>query len=150
MSNSTTSDFYCHLLSAKGPGASCPGAKCMSTGNSSSNNNAESGTEEQLRHLLELLRIKASTHVLSWVLAPDDADAGGIQRLTSAYHYLMSAGEIVRRRSSETAVTFLYLPLPPTKESDHAKYLQCLATLTENWPPTLMVRGVSPVTSTTL
>ena len=65
---------------------------------------------------------------------------------------------MVRKRSSETAVIFLYLPKLPriqnsTKE-DHDKkaenYLTNLELLTNHWPPTLLVRGVSPVTSTTL
>ena len=99
--------------------------------------------------MLELLRIRATTHVLNWV--PDFEDEGSnlsSARLTPAY--LKSAGETVRRRSSETAVTFLYLPIPPDRPTDYAKYLKSLTTLTEQWPPTLMVRGVSPVTSTTL
>ena len=102
--------------------------------------------EEELKHMLELLRIRATTHVLNWV--PDMDEEFSVDRLTAAY--LMSACETVRRRSSETAVTFLYLPTPPTKEEDYVKYLDSLAILTDNWPPTLMIRGVSPVTSTTL
>ena len=110
-------------------------------------------SEEELRHMLELLRIQATTHVLNWVpeMPTDDEvthDEAPENRLTAAY--LMSACETVRRRSSETAVTFLYLPSPPTKERDYVKYLDSLTTLTDNWPPTLMIRGVSPVTSTTL
>lgn len=97
--------------------------------------------------MLELLRINATTHVLNWE-AEDESDNAGVERLTSAY--LMSACETVRRRSTETAVTFLYLPRPPSRTGDYAKYLDCLETLTDNWPPTLLVRGVSPVTSTTL
>ena len=97
--------------------------------------------------MLELLRSNASTHVLNW--EPEmETQSIGVERLTPAY--LMSACETVRRRSSETAVTFLYVPIPPPNKADYAKYLDCLTTLTENWPPTLMVRGVSPVTSTTL
>ena len=97
--------------------------------------------------MLELLRINASTHVLNWV--PEmECESAGVERLTLPY--LMSACETVRRRSSETAVTFLYVPIPPPSEADYTKYLDSLTTLTENWPPTLMVRGVSPVTSTTL
>ena len=72
--------------------------------------------------------------------------------------YLKSACEMVRKRSSETAVIFLYLPKPPriqnsTKEDHETKaesYLTNLEVLTNHWPPTLLVRGVSPVTSTTL
>ena len=72
--------------------------------------------------------------------------------------YLKSACEMVRLRSSETAVTFLYLPKLPrldssSKEENVSKaenYLTNLDILTNHWPPTLLVRGVSPVTSTTL
>mgnify|MGYP001469003741 FL=1 len=100
--------------------------------------------------MLELLRIQATTHVLNWVPEVDvsSQEASAENHLTAAY--LMSACETVRRRSSETAVTFLYLPSPPNKERDYVKYLDSLTTLTDNWPPTLMIRGVSPVTSTTL
>ena len=55
----------------------------------------------------------------------------------------------IQKRSSETAVAFLYLPEPPP-ETEAEFYLDSLTALTDNWPPTLMVRGVSPVTSTTL
>ena len=71
--------------------------------------------------------------------------------------YLRSANETVRKRSTETAVAFLYLPEPPRSsggsggaEAEAEAYLDSLATLTADWPPTLLVRGVSPVMSTTL
>ena len=88
--------------------------------------------------------------------------------------YLLSAADAVRRRSADTAVVFLYLPQPPpsarvvsktpsssssataatseapSQPSEAEEYLKALETLTEEWPPTLMVRGVSPVTSITL
>ena len=48
----------------------------------------------------------------------------GVERLTLGY--LMSACETVRRRSSETAVTFLYVPIPPPNEADYEKYLSIL------------------------
>jgi hypothetical protein len=100
--------------------------------------------------MLELLRIKASTHVLNWVPESEPLASSNelnIDRLTPAY--LKSACETVRRRSGETAVTFLYMPMPPTSKN-HDNYLDFLASLTNHWPPTLIVRGVSPVTSTTL
>ena len=113
-----------------------------------------SNTEELLAHMLELLRIKATTHILNWVPEKTNKNESsnpqsGLERLTTAF--LKSACETVRRRSTETAVTFLYLPAPPSgKEEYYVKYLDALTSLTNNWPPTLMVRGVSPVTSTTL
>ncbi len=104
----------------------------------------------ELKQMLEMLRINASTHVLNWEPEASQENQGSsiADRLSVAY--LMSACELVRRRSSETAVTFLYLPLPPAKSCDYAQYVDSLTTLTDNWPPTLLIRGVSPVTSTTL
>ena len=145
--------------------------------------------------MLNLLRIKAETHLLHWhslenyisgQFSFDRRDIGcNDQSVEDKRHekcsmdndtndgstpdndastpdknilYLQSACEMVRKRSSETAVIFLYLPKPPriqnsTKE-DHDKkaenYLTNLELLTNHWPPTLLVRGVSPVTSTTL
>ena len=138
--------------------------------------------------MLNLLRIKAETHLLHWYslenyiidqLPFDRRDIGcNDQSVEDERHdtrsngsdtnnestpdktilYLQSACEMVRKRSSETAVTFLYLPKPPriqnsTKEDHNTKaenYLTNLEVLTNHWPPTLLVRGVSPVTSTTL
>ena len=116
-----------------------------------------SNTEELLAHMLELLRIKATTHILNWVPKNKNQNEAfyghqvndNLEGLTTAF--LKSACETVRRRSTETAVTFLYLPAPPSgNEEYYVKYLDALTSLTDNWPPTLMVRGVSPVTSTTL
>ena len=54
-----------------------------------------------------------------------------------------------RSVSPDKQAAFLYLPEPPP-ETEAEFYLDSLTALTDNWPPTLMVRGVSPVTSTTL
>ena len=136
--------------------------------------------------MLNLLRINAETHLLHWCslenYIPDDCSYvdkdGGSTEPSDTEHgksstgikineentknktlsYLRSSCQMVRARSSETAVTFLYLPEPPriknsTKEENINKaetYLTNLEVLTNHWPPTLLVRGVSPVTSTTL
>ena len=86
---------------------------------------------------------------------------GSAQSSRPRISFLKSACEMVRCRSSKTAVTFLYLSNPPplqvrtsvSKEEAVCvaeNYLGDLEILTNYWPPTLLVRGVSPVTSTTL
>lgn len=71
--------------------------------------------------------------------------------------FLKNVNEMISEHSSSTAVTFLYLPTPPasgnnSKKSSQEKkaYLEKLDILTANLPPTLLVHGISPVTSTTL
>lgn len=130
-----------------------------------------------MRQMLELLRIPAeaqvlfnaqvrgqksgchkthsSIEVLHWdprqpSSGDDIQEAGASNQSGFSSEYLKSASEIVRRRSSDTAVTFLYMPKPPWDETEHARYYDELTMLTDNWPPTMIVRGVSPVTSITL
>ena len=138
--------------------------------------------ENELKDMLNLLRIKAETHLIHWhslenyisdQFSSERRDTGCREKsvedeghdkcsISSDTHdestpdkatlYLKSACEMVRKRSSETAVIFLYLPKPPRiQNSTKAEsYLTNLEVLTNHWPPTLLVRGVSPVTSTTL
>ena len=139
--------------------------------------------ENKLRNMLDILRIKAETHLLHWnsfeqfnekqeVVSAGESeeneqtrekdfelkgstDRNGEDILMA---YLKLASEMVRLKSSKTAVIFLYLPKLPRlqcqkKEENVAKaenYLENLEVLTHRWPPTLLVRGVSPVMSTTL
>ncbi|XP_059082779.1 solute carrier family 12 member 9-like [Tigriopus californicus] len=104
--------------------------------------------EEMLKNMLELLRVEAESHVLNWT--PESTELSTDPHVQLSNEYLSSACETVRRRSQDTAVSFLYLPRPPKIETDYVFYLDALTALTQNWPPTLLVRGVSPVTSITL
>lgn len=63
--------------------------------------------------------------------------------------YLTSINRIIQEHCDNTAVVFLYLPLP-NLSCNKKQYLQWLQMLSENLPPTLLVHGISPVTSTTL
>merc|ERR1712079_408903 len=144
------------------------------------------GEEQGLKNMLNLLRIRADTHLIPWCSLEeysmsadtsterDSGLSGGatqekstVRRIPEiseneeeiiqekSFLYLKATCEMVRRRSSETAVTFLYLPEPPASSHDTLNteekaakadtYLTNLEVLTNHWPPTLLVRGVSPV-----
>lgn len=69
--------------------------------------------------------------------------------------FFCSVNQIIRERSDATAVTFIYLAPPPRIDSPnwkqtHGCYLDLLTELTADLPPTILVHGVSAVTSTTL
>lgn len=69
---------------------------------------------------------------------------------------LFRANQIIRERSDQTAVSFLYLAAPPeytNEERDVHKstaYLELLTELTADLPPTILVHGIHAVNSTTL
>lgn len=61
--------------------------------------------------------------------------------------------QLIRNHSAETAVCFVYLPMPKELKGSNLQnvsYLNDLTDLTNNLPPTVLVHGVSAVTSTTL
>lgn len=69
--------------------------------------------------------------------------------------FIFRANEIIRERSDQTAVSFIYLAAPPKIEAADfeersKRYLELLTELTADLPPTILVHGVNTVTSTTL
>lgn len=67
---------------------------------------------------------------------------------------LLRVNQIIRDRSDQTAVAFLYLASPPKMDNNFAeysaRYIELLTELTYELPPTILVHGVSTVTITTL
>jgi solute carrier family 12 (potassium/chloride transporters), member 9 len=65
-----------------------------------------------------------------------------------------SINHLIRQNSDNSAAIFVYLPSPPETvrgQSPEAEtYLNLLTELTQGLPPTVLVRGVSSVISTTL
>lgn len=136
--------------------------------------------EKRLRKLLQMLRIAADIETVEeWgvveALLPRKPGAvigesecmGWINEDNPAWademeKYLGSVNGMIRRASDGTVISFVYLPQPPpprpqasegvkdSSNSLHARYLSALRIMTEGLPPTVLVHGVSLVTSTTL
>lgn len=115
------------------------------------------GGEEVARHrrhwegMLQLLRIEATISVVLW-----DHVAGLLDKDGPRDDYLRAVNAMIKQHSQTTAVLFLYLPPPPPPPgaagdySQRLAYLDQLELLTSGLPPTMLVHGISPVTSTTL
>ena len=72
-----------------------------------------------------------------------------------AYKCNYRVNQIIRERSDQTAVSFIYLAAPPNTNAPHweersERYMELLSELTAELPPTILVHGISTVTSTTL
>ncbi|KAJ8707536.1 hypothetical protein PYW08_010788 [Mythimna loreyi] len=118
--------------------------------------------EERLDKLLKLLRINATTHIVTEWPKLDEYSRFSNDDENSMYQrvplgYLQIVNNIIKRRSSEaTAVTFVQLPAPPKLTNTAADdsvcehYLKVLDEFTKDLPPTILVRGLKSVTSTAL
>ncbi|XP_044268359.1 solute carrier family 12 member 9 isoform X1 [Tribolium madens] len=99
---------------------------------------------EKLHLLLKKLRIAATPFpVPGW---SNVIESHGNQMET----YLKSVNNLILQQTSDTVVTFIYLPPPPNNDSEKEAYYQKLDIISRNLPPTMFVHGVSTVTSTTL
>jgi len=115
--------------------------------------------ENRFKQQLHLLRISASIHqVPEWSRLLASLRGGCVLQTSEevqvvadniARAYLQNVNEIIRQNSEQTALTFVYLP-PPPRVKNSGQFLQCLTELTADLPPTVLVHGVSAVTSTTL
>ena len=94
--------------------------------------------EQKLKRMLDILRIKAKTDLLPGNHKSEDEKD------------MQEMNELVMSRSKDTAVVFLYMPCLPHDDSKYPEFLDLLTKLTNFWPPTIIVRGVSPVMTTTL
>jgi len=89
-----------------------------------------------LRQQLRQLRIKARIVTV---------EQPNIEEETATSFQL---NQLLLENSTNSAVVFLYLPLPPKER--YLEYMSALSTVTDSLPPTVLVHGISPVTSTNL
>nr|XP_060623311.1 solute carrier family 12 member 9-like [Anolis sagrei ordinatus] len=120
------------------------------------------GQEDKLRQLLKDLRIQADIHTVLWdnVVAlhwhnREQVSEGHITNFPGnaacvSNEYLSAVNQLILEQSSSPTVRFLYLPRPPADTNLYLRYLEQLEVLTRGLGPTLLVHGVSAVTSTEL
>lgn len=118
--------------------------------------------EDKLRQLLKDLRIQADIHTVQWddVVAlhwhnRQEEEEGHAMNFPGnvacvSEEYLSAVNQLISQQSSAPTVRFLYLPRPPADTSLYVTYLAQLEALTRGLGPTLLVHGVSAVTSTEL
>ncbi|KAI3409896.1 hypothetical protein GPALN_006270 [Globodera pallida] len=113
--------------------------------------------EQQLKGMLEQLRIKAKSVMVPWdhvVQHIDKTMATRVGRTSDitdyAEKFVRAVNETIQRNSSGAAVCFLNLPPPPPDGTKAEQYLAKLRLLTDSLPPTLLVHGLASVISTAL
>lgn len=121
--------------------------------------------KQKWQNMLLMLRIDAAIQVVNWDnvtstlldqqnnsnnLTDSGVNSDENETKSVTETYLKSVNSLIREQSTNTSVTFLYLPSPSIKKSSRKLYLKRLDLMTTDLPPTLLVHGISPVTSTTL
>lgn len=107
--------------------------------------------EETFRELLKKLRIRASIKIVPWDsvvqhhVQPDKEPSRALSE-----DFLSAVNHMLIEHSSQAAVRFLYLPQPPSHQSQSQLYLAQVEAVTNSLGPTLLIHGVTPVTYTDL
>lgn len=108
----------------------------------------------RLRRQLKRLRIKARVIVASSTSVPLASNNPNVEPLPPTDS--LQINRLLLTNSTNTAVVFLYLPLPNPADNysgrggTEEEYLSALSTISDSLPPVLFVHGISPVTSTNL
>lgn len=107
--------------------------------------------QQQWENMLRLLRVNASISIILWdhvlaLLDPSENSEFGEINLA----YISGINTMIKQHSQQSSVLFIYLPPPPLADKEQLQYLQQLDAMTLNLPPTLLVHGINPVTSTAL
>lgn len=122
--------------------------------------------EKRLAEFLKILRIRGEIKIVGWehILRSLHQSLGQpnleMEMLASGVHetgeplpdeYLMKINAMIKDHCQETAVVFLYLPKAPRNENNQQEtYLRKLQLMSHELPPTVLVHGLQPVTSTAL
>lgn len=117
--------------------------------------------KKQVKNMLLDLRINASIISVPWdrvamhlsennfeTESTEDRMDYGLSHLSESY--ISGVNNMIMEQSVDTAVTFLNLPQPPEDRSQYPKYLELMTDMTNNLRPTILVHGVSAVTTTNL
>ena len=115
--------------------------------------------EKKLSEILRQLRIPgiikpvSFDHAMSLLQDPvggASGDASRTQMIGQNTDYISALNELIRSQCRQTATVFCYLPKLSTSEPVPDWYLPQLDLLTSDLPPTVLIHGIHPVTSTTL
>ncbi|XP_041064539.1 solute carrier family 12 member 9 [Carcharodon carcharias] len=133
---------------------------CVESGNSVGEQ------DKKLKQLLSQLRIKGSIKTLHWdnvaalhwhkQMVQEDSSEGNFANtfpsnaMKISDDYLMAVNRMILEQGAHPAIRFLYLPRPPADITLHERYLEQLDIMTKNLGPTLLIHGISAVTSTDL
>ncbi|XP_044005931.1 solute carrier family 12 member 9 [Aphidius gifuensis] len=126
----------------------------------------KASTESRIQKLLKMLRISAHIQKISnWESRKNSRqgnssieDSGvNLFKNSGDRQYMQNVNQVIREKSDKTAAVFCYLPAPPIvnswdedSENLRHEYLELLTDMTVDLPPTVLVHGVSAVTSTSI
>lgn len=129
----------------------------------------KASTESRIQKLLKMLRISAHIQKISnWESRKNSRQGNssiedsGVNLFKNSgdivdRQYMQNVNQVIREKSDKTAAVFCYLPAPPIvnswdedSENLRHEYLELLTDMTVDLPPTVLVHGVSAVTSTSI